>query len=113
MPSKDPTKHKNAATWGKGQSGNPGGRSPRIGPNGETAAQLARMHTADAIETLAEVTNNKKAPAIARVAAANALLDRGWGKPKELVELDASVKNDGVPVIQIVRVPADAPSTAH
>lgn len=100
-------------TWGKGKSGNPGGRSPRIGPNGETAAQLARMHTPEAIATLAEVNNNPKAPAIARVAAANALLDRGWGKPTEYVELDASVKNDGVPVIQIIRAPADAADTTH
>lgn len=64
-------------------SGNPGGRSPRIGPNGETAAQLARIHTTDAINCLVEVMKNKKAAAIARVSAANALLDRGWGKAKE------------------------------
>lgn len=100
-------------TWAKGVSGNPGGRSPRIGPNGETAAELARMHTVEAIETLAEVTNNKKAPPIARVAAANALLDRGWGKPKEMVELDANVKTDSVPIIQIVRAPADAADRTH
>jgi hypothetical protein len=80
---KDTSKHANKASWGKGRSGNPGGRSPRIGPNGETAAQLARTHTAAAIDTLAEVNGNKKAPPIARVAAANALLDRGWGRPKE------------------------------
>ena len=102
---------KSSTTFKKGKSGNPGGRSPRIGPNGETAAQLARMHTADAIDTLADVNNNPKAPAIARVAAANALLDRGWGKPTEHVELDADVKGGGVPVIQIVRVSADGDGT--
>lgn len=98
-------------TWGKGKSGNPGGRSPRIGPNGETAAQLARMHTPEAIATLAEVNNNPKAPAIARVAAANALLDRGWGKPTEYVE--ANVQQSGVPIIQIVRAPADGADSTH
>lgn len=102
---------KSSTTFEKGKSGNPGGRSPRIGPNGETAAQLARQHTVEAIECLAEVTNNKKAPPIARVAAAGALLDRGWGKPTEYVE--ASVTQNTVPTIQIVRVPADAADTTH
>lgn len=102
---------KSSTTFEKGKSGNPGGRSPRIGPNGETAAQLAREHTVAAIECLVEVTNDKKAFPIARVQAANALLDRGWGKPTEYVE--ANVTTDNVPVIQIVRVPADAADTAH
>lgn len=105
MPDKDTTKHKNAATWGKGQSGNPGGRSPRVGPNGETVAELARAHTATAIDTLVEVCNDKAHPQ--RVNAANALLDRGWGKPKETVDVDANVTGSGIPIIQIVRAPAD------
>lgn len=99
------SKHANSTTWQKGKSGNPGGRSPRIGPNGETAAQLARMHTAEAIQTLAE---GLKAPEWQiRVACAQALLDRGWGKPKEYI--DADVKGGGLPVIQIVRA-AEAPA---
>ena len=98
-------KHKNAATWVKGKSGNPGGRSPRIGPNGETAAQLARMHTAEAIQTLAD---GLKAPEWQiRVACSQALLDRGWGKPTE--HIDADVKGAGLPVIQIVRA-SEAPA---
>lgn len=63
-----------------GQSGNPGGRSPRVGPNGETAAQLARLHTADAISTLAE--GLKQPDWQIRVQCANSLLQRGWGTPK-------------------------------
>jgi hypothetical protein len=105
MPAKDPTKHKNAATWGKGKSGNPGGRSPRVGPNGETVAELARAHTATAIDALVRVVTNDEHPQ--QVAAANALLDRGWGKPKESIDLDANVAATGIPVIQIVRAPAD------
>lgn len=93
-------KHANGSTWQKGQSGNPGGRSPRVGPNGETIAQLARAHTADAIATLVEICNNKGVEPRDRVSAANAILDRGWGKPKESVELDASVKTN-VPVINL------------
>lgn len=98
-------KHANGSTWQKGKSGNPGGRSPRIGPNGETAAQLARMHTAEAIQTLAE---GLKAPEWQiRVACSQALLDRGWGKPTEFV--DAKVEGGGLPVIQIVRA-SEAPA---
>lgn len=102
---------KSETSFQKGKSGNPGGRSPRIGPNGETAAQLARVHTVEAIECLVEVVNNKKAMPIARVSAANALLDRGWGKPTEFVE--ANVTTETVPTIQIIRAPADAADTAH
>lgn len=42
---------------------------------------MARQHTTEAVETLAEVMRDKGAPPSARVTAANALLDRGWGKP--------------------------------
>lgn len=94
-------------TWKKGQSGNPGGRSPRVGPNGETIAELARAHTAEALATLVEVCNAKQNEPRDRVSAANAILDRGWGKPKESVDLDAKVEGSGVPVIQIVRYAPD------
>ncbi|WP_426287517.1 hypothetical protein [Luteibacter sp. E-22] len=105
-------------TWGKGKSGNPGGRSPRVGPNGESIAELARAHTVEALATLVAVCNgdvgkpDKDNPKLTlieakdRIAAANAILDRGWGKPKESVDIDANVKGSGVPVIQIVRVSA-------
>ena len=41
---------------------------------------LARAQTALAIRTLTGVCSSKAAPAAARVSAASALLDRGWGK---------------------------------
>jgi Family of unknown function (DUF5681) len=62
----------------KGQSGNPGGR-PKIFTE---VKQAAREHTEAAIEALVGVMNNEEATAAARVAAANAILDRGWGKPE-------------------------------
>ena len=86
-----------------GQSGNPGGRSPRVGPNGETVAQLARAHTSDAIARMVAILKGSDDDLALR--AAMALLDRGWGKPKESVDLDARVEGNGVPVIQIVRYP--------
>lgn len=44
---------------------------------------LARAHTESAINVLAGIMNQDLAPPAARVAAATALLDRGWGKPTQ------------------------------
>ena len=41
---------------------------------------LARSHTRTAITVLAKIMRSEDATAAARVSAANALLDRGWGK---------------------------------
>jgi len=48
---------------------------------------LARSHTVSALNTLAGVMNEPSAPPSARVAAATALLDRGWGKPHQTAEI--------------------------
>jgi hypothetical protein len=44
---------------------------------------LARGHTEGALSTLASIMHSAEAPPAARVAAANSLLDRGWGKPAQ------------------------------
>jgi hypothetical protein len=44
---------------------------------------LARAHTATAVSTLAGIMRNPKISPAARVAAACAILDRGWGKPTQ------------------------------
>ena len=49
---------------------------------------LARSHTEAAIKVLAGVMNQKKTPPAARVSAAVALLDRGWGKPTPMIADD-------------------------
>ena len=60
-----------------GSSGNPGGR-----PKDQArVAELARSHTIEAIETLVELMRHGKDDRV-RGTAAQALLDRGWGKPK-------------------------------
>ncbi len=61
----------------KGQSGNPGGRPREVGE----IRDLARVHTADAIEALRGIAVDLTAPASARVAASEALLNRAWGRP--------------------------------
>lgn len=48
---------------------------------------LARSHTATAINTLAGIMEQKDAPPAARVSAAVALMDRGWGKPSQIVDM--------------------------
>lgn len=98
---------KSKTTFQKGKSGNPGGRSPRVGPNGETLTQLARAHTTEALQVLVDVATDKMAEPNHRVSAAVAILDRGWGKPKESV--DAKVTGAAVPVIQFVRQPDPDP----
>ncbi len=67
----------------KGQLGNPGGR-PR---NEQKVAELARSYTREAIETLAELMRSGNEERV-RGMAAQALLDRGWGKPKVEVVSD-------------------------
>jgi hypothetical protein len=49
---------------------------------------LARSHTRAALTVLAAIMNKDGAPEAARVAAANALLDRGWGKPTQALSAD-------------------------
>jgi hypothetical protein len=46
---------------------------------------LARQHTARAIAVLAGIMDEPKAPMAARVAAANSLIDRGWGKAAQAI----------------------------
>jgi hypothetical protein len=48
---------------------------------------LARSHTDSALNTLAGIMEQKEAPPAARVSAACALLDRGWGKPSQTVDM--------------------------
>jgi hypothetical protein len=72
-----------AMPFKKGQSGNPGGRK-RIPKHVE---ELARQHTADAINALVAALAEPRE----RVAAAVALLNRAWGQPKQAIE--ATVKN--------------------
>jgi hypothetical protein len=47
---------------------------------------LARSHTRSAINVLAGIMRSKDATPAARVSAANAILDRGWGKASQPIE---------------------------
>jgi hypothetical protein len=74
-----------------GKVANPLGRPKEV----HHVKELARKHTVDAINTLAGIMANPKEKASARVAAANAILDRGYGRapltfedaPEEVTDL--------------------------
>lgn len=94
---------RSSASFKPGESGNPGGR-PKVVAE---VRELARQHTAAAIETLASIMNDREEHARARVAAANALLDRGYGRPPQDISVDARMQWQGE---DIVAVHAAAPA---
>lgn len=57
---------------------------------------LAQNHGETAILTLAEIATDPEQPSAARVTAANSLLDRGYGKPTQAMELTGQ---DGGPIL--------------
>lgn len=77
-----------------GVSGNPGGR-----PKGwKQFREACRGHTDEALETLVSLMRCEKEDGRVRLAAACALLDRGWGRPTQPVGFDDDTgrPDDGV-----------------
>ena len=73
-------------------AGRPAGVSNKSSPKqSQRLSELAKTYTEEALDTLVDVARNGRTDA-ARVSAANALLDRAYGKPavkedKEIVDL--------------------------
>ena len=86
----------------KGQSGNPGGRPKVVGE----VRELARERTEEAINTLTVIMGDTDAPPAARVSAANAILDRGHGKPTQAMALKHSTID---PVQELLNYVASTP----
>ena len=74
----------------KGQSGNPDGRRKELAEGINDLRALARTHTAAALQTLVAGLNAKTERV--RIAAAEALLNRGWGTPTVYVEGNLSAE---------------------
>lgn len=79
--------------WLPGVSGNPEGR--RVETELKLVRELAREHTATAINRLVEIAEDGTANAMARVRAAEVILSRGWGQPSPEVDLDLAEAIDG------------------
>ena len=73
----------------KGQSGNPSGRPKVV----ITIRDLARKHGKTAINTLVAICKDEKQSPAARVAAANSLLDRGYGRAPQHIDDDHQDKS--------------------
>jgi len=85
------TKTVRPTAWKPGQSGNPGGRRD---PRRISLTEMCRAHTKDAVEALVASLTDPKV----RVPAACALLDRGWGRPKQHIE----ASGDGTAVLHLL-----------
>ena len=75
----------------RGQSGNPGGRPIRAKTIEARriiadVKEAAKALTPKAIATLETVMDDPNSPPAARVGAATAILDRGWGRPTQSIE---------------------------
>lgn len=79
----------------RGQVANPNGRPKLAIPKKEQAKiiadvkQAARELTPAALDTLSKAMTAERAPWAARISAATAILDRGWGKPVQTIAGDS------------------------
>ena len=85
---------------------------------------LARAHSRGMIKVLAGIAHSPKATDAARVTAAQALLDRGLGKPGQAIEMTVEDRRDASEAITTVQqlltgqakvdlAPADTEPTKH
>lgn len=95
------------AKFQKGQSGNPGGRPKES----DEVKELARQHGPEAIEKLVAWlrSDNPKAS----VSAANALLDRGYGKPLQAIEHSGEIETSSVARVPMTFDTVDAWQTQY
>jgi hypothetical protein len=93
----------------KGQSGNPGGRAKNKLPDGRTLSELAKDHTEDALKALIRVLQEGSTDS-AVVQAATAVLDRGWGRPRQDMGIEMSVGAEMATMLEQARKRAKASS---
>ena len=85
--------------FSKGKSGNPGGRPKVLGE----LQELARQHAPEVIAELARLALKAKSET-ARIAAGRELLDRGFGRARQSMEVSLPEKN----IVQIMLAKIDA-----
>lgn len=75
------------------------GRKPgQVSKAKRALSEMAKDHAEDALLTLAEIMKNNSEAASARVSAANAILDRAYGKP---VTISLDGEGDDAPSLNI------------
>lgn len=67
-----------------------------------TLTDTAKAYTVQAMQALADIMLDEKAPAAARATCANSILDRGWGKPAQPL-----TGKDGLPLFDMSRLNDD------
>lgn len=93
----------------EGAGRKPGQKNRLTADAKRSLTEIAADFTAEAISTLAAIMRDASAPAAARATAANSILDRGHGKPKQPVEheLDVSKLTDDQVVALALALGAD------
>jgi hypothetical protein len=83
---------------GKVGGARPGaGRKPgKVSAAKRALAEMAKDYAETALATLVEVCTSKEAADSARVAAANALLDRGYGRPPQAIQHTGTIQTEDV-----------------
>jgi phage gp46-like protein len=99
---------KKQAETKSGRGGWRNGGRPKGSQNKATAdiKAAAQKYTDQALQTLAQIMTDGESEA-ARVAAANAILDRGYGKPKQSVDVEADVKASITRIERVIVRPAN------
>lgn len=75
-------------------AGRPLGSKNRKTVDGLSLAELAKQSTEECLDLLKEIVGDPSASPGIRVKAAVALLDRGWGRPPQRLELDDADRID-------------------
>ena len=88
-PAENSNKQPRGKPFQPGQTGNPGGR-PKKTDEERTLEQLCKEKTTEALDTILYLMVEGQQER-ARLAAAQYVMDRGWGKAKESIELSGMV----------------------
>lgn len=86
--------------WKPGESGNPTGRPKDL----KIIKDLAKSHSKEAIMTLIAIMNDTSQKAVSRIAAANSVLDRGYGKVSQEVVIKGTGNNGQIQMEHMARV---------
>ena len=80
-----------STSWKKGQSGNPAGLTSRQRQYVQDVKAACRKHSGRSVRTLAKALNAKDCPWPSKIQAASILLDRGYGKPSQTIDVHAII----------------------